>query len=225
MPTLPNLAFFCCETCGRQLTTDERMGTHLIPWKRRLAIEPNGCCSACHGDSWTVSVVYSQTSTDIGPTMAGVGLAVVTGVGFSQTSTSSNQTEFPNIPAAVVAKLNEDPSSRMHRISEFVSAMERQRVIERGAKECLTCEMLFVPVADKPWSLAGYCSKSCFVRGDEDDSEGTTRASGSGESGFRPTVQVQCEQGHRFEVLGSFRGMLRPCPQCGVKTRVPNGQS
>jgi hypothetical protein len=225
MPTLPSHAIFCCESCGKQLVTDERMGNHLIPWKRLLAIEPNGSCSACHGTSWTLSVIYLETSADIGPTMVGLGLGAVTGIGFTQSTTASNQMNYPNIPAAVVAKFNDDPRSRMHRISEFVTSIDRQRAIDGGAKECISCGMLYAPAAGKVWTRKGYCSKSCFVESEPDSSEGKTPPSSTVGSAFRPTIQVKCKEGHQFEILASFRGTVRPCPKCGIKTRVPDGNS
>lgn len=221
MPKTPNLAIFCCETCGKQLTTDQRMGDHLIPWKRRLPITADGSCAACDGDSWTISVVYAEESTDVGPTLIGMGLAAATGVGFTQSSTSINQSNYPNIPAAVVAKLNENPRSRMRRISEFATTMERQELVQGGAKECTTCGMLFTPVPSKPWSIEGYCSKACILRNKGAIPAATNRGPGTVEPTRRPTIQVWCEEGHVFDVPVSFRGMLRPCPQCGIKTRVP----
>jgi len=170
-------------------------------------------------------VIYSQTSADLGPSMAGLGLFAATGIGFTQSTTASNQISYPNITAAVVAGFNDDPRSRMQRISEFVSSMERQRAIDAGAKECISCGMLFAPAAGKVWTLEGYCSKACFVETEPDRSEGKTMPSSTLGSPFRPTIQVKCQAGHEFEILASFRGTVRPCPKCGIKTRVPDGNS
>lgn len=225
MSNTPNLAIFRCESCGKQLTTDERMGAHLIPWKRRLPIEPNGFCSKCDGSSWTISVVYVQGSVSIGPSIPGIGLAATTGFGFTQSSTNSNQSDYPNVPAAVVAKLNEEPRSRMRRIAEFATAMERRNFIDQGAKECVTCSVLFMPVEAKPWSMQGYCSKSCLVKTEGAATEAASLETGIAEATYHPTVRIKCISGHEFDVLVSFRGMLRTCPQCGAKTRVPEVNS
>jgi hypothetical protein len=172
-----------------------------------------------------MTLVYAQESSDIAATIAGLGLEAATGFGFMQSTTASNQVSYLNIAADIVAKLNADPRSRMRRISELAISIQRQRAMDEGAEECATCGMLFAPVAGKPWTLEGYCSKSCYVQNEEDSSGDNTLAATPVGSGFRPTLKVRCQEGHQFEVLASFRGTLRPCPHCGTKTRVPDGNS
>lgn len=137
------------------------MGKHLLAWKRKLPIEPNGICSACGGDSWVVSVVFGESSVDLLESAAGMALAATAGVGFVQNSTSTNRTDYSDISSEVVAKLNESPSERMKRVAAFAATMERERLRQQGARECASCGVLFVPTPDKPWSEKGFCSRMC----------------------------------------------------------------
>ena len=38
----------------------------------------------------------------------------------------------------------------------------------------------------------------------------------------RGSIHVACEEGHDFDVRTMYAGMLQPCPECGVKVRVPS---
>lgn len=216
----PNVAIFCCESCSSQLKTDARMGAHVMPWKRKLPIASNGTCAACGGESWTIVAVYAEESTNTGPTAIGLGLAATTSVGFVQTSTSSNQVNCPNVPAAVVAKLNQEPSLRMSRVGDLITIKERQRLENEGAIKCRVCGVLFVSALGKLWCQKGYCSKGCAVEGGE-FAVVTDEESVAAERTQLSTVSVQCAAGHDFDVPLSFRGLTRPCPTCGMKTEVP----
>jgi hypothetical protein len=184
---------------------------------RKLPIQPNGLCRRCGGDHWTVTAVFSETALDIAESAVGLGLAVATGHGFVQHSTASNLSTYPGIPAAVVAKLNEIPAERLARVGEFMRTMERAKIKDRGAEECRACGTLFVRTKGPAWHVEGYCSRMCLVQ-----AQGISAAAASGGTGRQKidTISVRCGAGHSFEVAASFAGMLRPCPQCGMKTPV-----
>lgn len=221
MPKEPNSAGFCCETCGARFEVDARMGNHLLPWKRKLPIASNGTCRSCGGGSWTISVLFAESTSDVGLTAIGLGLAATTGVGFVPGSTTHvNEADYPNVSADVVAALNQDPATRMGRIGEFATIRERERLKQLGAQECATCGTLFVRAEGKPWSEKGYCCKVCAVK-----KEGAFTTAVGDERASNPrhtnAVPIRCACGHQFDVSISFRGLLRPCPECGTKTRVP----
>jgi hypothetical protein len=233
MPKEPSLALFRCQNCGRTSRADARMAVHLLPWKRRLPIEPNGLCRYCQGDRWTISVIYVQSGVDVAESVVGLGLAAMTGHGFIQRSTSSSRTEYPDVPAEVVAALNENPRDRLARVAQFARALERAKLKEQGGRECGTCGLLFVPRAGVAWAEKGYCSKVCLVQAegvseaavpvDEPKAESELEP----EPGLEPEpersdcLSVQCTSGHRFDVQRSFSGLMRPCPVCGQKTQIP----
>ena len=64
----PNGVIFTCDSCDVELQADGIMAHHLLLWKRKLAIEPNGSCKACGGDSWEIAIYYIQDDTH-GPAM------------------------------------------------------------------------------------------------------------------------------------------------------------
>jgi|GEM_PF-6277713 len=220
MAKLPTAAFFTCESCGKQLRTDDRMGNRLIPAMRRLAIRDNGKCKHCDGDLWTLTVVYEETSLDTEASAVGIGLSLTTGVGFTQSSTSSNQSHYSSLPAAVVAKLNDEPKVRMQRITELATTIERGKLVAAGGKSCLSCGVLFAPAEHKSWHTLGYCSPVCAPRSLLDASENEGESSEPFATEVRQTVEVQCANGHDFAVAKSFIGLKRPCPTCKVKTLI-----
>ena len=214
-------AIFECGSCGRQSTADARMAASILPFKRKLPIEANGQCRHCGGESCTISAIYAETGTDIQESALGLGMMAVSGYGFTQESTHANQLIYPDVPAAVVARLNEHPAERMARVGGFVQVMEREKLKKLGGQECTTCGALFVPAAGRVWDEAGYCSKMCLVK---DKGPNAIPQSSTADEEAKPTrvnsIQAQCPSGHSFEVAASFSGMLRPCPQCGSKTLV-----
>ncbi len=215
----PNLVLFTCESCREVVQADARTGQHLIPWKRQLRIRPNGTCEACSGNSWTISVIFAESGIDTEPTAIGLGMAAVTGIGFVQSSTSTHQADYPNIPANVVARLNEIPAERMRRVAEFVTAADRENFKARGGLECTVCGALYVRTPGKVWTDMGYCSKACAAeRGETALSKRVEQGTPAGPA---KTVRVRCPSGHQFDVAISFRGMIRKCPECGSKTSIP----
>jgi len=158
---------------------------------------------------------------DVGPSAVGIGLAATTGVGFVQSTTSVSQTDYPDVSAAIVARLNEHPRERLGRVGQFAQLMERERLKREGGRECPSCGVLFVPSRGQPWGEKGYCSKVCLVKGEG----GAAAGASGGVSGSEPArsrlIEVECVAGHRFDVQKSFSGTVRRCPVCGEKTAVP----
>ena len=161
---------------------------------------------------------------DLEQSATGIGLAAMTGVGFVQSSTNVSHTNYPNVCAAIVAKLNEVPPERMKRVAAFATIMEREALKQHGARECAACGTLFVPTPGKPWSEKGFCSKICGVEEGAlailtpDDADEPKPSQSN-------ALSVECPAGHYFDVSISFCGLTRPCPQCGRKTVVPDVNS
>ena len=67
-----------------------------------------------------------------------------------------------------------------------------------------------------PWMSNGYCSRLCDPNAspaDDDQSAAESRSHSA-------VIGVTCGNGHEFDVLRSFIGMRRSCPECGAKTPV-----
>lgn len=222
MPREPSLAIFTCEFCGRASQADARMANHLLPFKRRLPILANGRCRHCGGEYWSISVLFAEAGVDVAESVVGIGLAVTTGHGFVQQSTAVNRIDYPHVAATIVAQLNEEPRGRMMRVAQFATAMERDRLKQQGGRDCAQCGALFVPASKTPWSEKGYCCKMCLVEAEGASSAVTFSEVEQPEREALNRIKVQCVSGHIFEVPRSFSGLLRPCPECGEKTRVPN---
>lgn len=220
MSKVPTQVMFTCETCGRASTADARMAAHLLPFKRKLPIQPNGLCRDCSGDRWTITAVFSETEMDLAESALGLGLAAATGIGFVQHSTAAHSFVYPGIPASLVAQLDEIPAERLARVAVFVREMERSKREEQGAQRCLTCDAVFMGTAGQSWHAAGYCSKLCLAQSQKNSAAAPASSASSPAPQKANTVRVQCASGHFFEVPVSFMGMMRPCPQCGTKTPV-----
>jgi hypothetical protein len=79
---------------------------------------------------------------------------------------------------------------------------------------------VYVPAPNKPWTGKGYCSKFCGVK--EDGLSAIVTFDEEESPQQSKTVSVQCPAGHPFDVPISFSGLMRPCPQCKQKTRIPD---
>lgn len=221
MPKEPNLVVFQCEFCQVQLSADARMGSHLIPAMRKLAIEPKGTCRACGGDLWTITVAYAETSIDLEESALGLALGGPFGAGFVQTSTSVNQMDYRHVNAAVVAKLNEEPQERLQRVGAFATMMERAKFKLAGARECGACQTLFMRTDGKTWTDKGYCSKLCMAKAEGPAALAALRKPAAPEPRVS-MIRVQCAAGHEFDVPWSFAGLTRKCPECGAMSKVPS---
>ena len=89
---------------------------------------------------------------------------------------------------------------------------------ENGAIHCNCCKTLFVPSDRKVWNMNGYCSVDCSEK---------SGVSVSNEQIQRQLVEhkvsnieITCPNGHKFSVMASFAGCMRPCPTCGEKCSV-----
>jgi hypothetical protein len=227
MPKPPTQVIFTCQSCRRASVADARKGNHLLPFLRKLPIRASGECIRCGSASWTISVIFAETSTDVAQSTFGLAIAAVTGQGFVQQSTHVNQMDYTDVPAEIVALLNEYPRERLNRVGQFVWAKEREYLKQHGGRECLSCAALFVPTPGKPWSEQGYCSKMCHVDAVGADAAGPAADvafSGKPQPALARIIKVQCVKGHPFEVQTSFAGTIRPCPVCGTKTQVQTSQ-
>ncbi|PHR95220.1 MAG: hypothetical protein COA78_30660 [Blastopirellula sp.] len=227
---VPDWVVFRCESCGKQSKTNTGLGKHLLPWRRTMPVDLGGHCKKCSGGSWEISVTFSETSADnqllvLGAILAaastGIGLFALLGMGVSRRSTASNQQDFPKVPASVVAQINEVPQQRMEKVAAFVTKMNRDRLKQKGGRECKCCGALYVPVPSKLWTTKGFCSIQCGNNIEGSLAYVTSNVFEDTESQQANIIQLQCTAGHQFGVPKSFSGMTRPCPECGVKTVVP----
>lgn len=201
------------------------MAAHILPFKRKLPIDANGHCRRCGGDRWTVSAIYAESNMDVAESVLGIGLAATTGLGFIQHSTATSHLIYSDVPAAVVARINEHPKERLTRLGEYVRTMEQGRRKDSGGRQCPTCGALFVPAAGKAWHEAGYCCKVCLVKAEGAAAVATSAATKDASPGRVEAMEVFCRSGHRFEVPLAFAGTVRPCPQCGARTAVVDPSS
>ena len=174
MAKLPNLVTFTCESCGKELQASSgKTGSAVL--------DVSGRCQQCGAESWTMKVVYSEDSLDmtsfavdlglaaVATNFAGVGLTTLVTAGLADWKTDSNEWLYKNIPGCVVAKLNSEPSERMQRIVDLARTMERGKMFEAGAKDCLECGMIFMPADSKSWNDLGYCSRVCATRAESEE--------------------------------------------------------
>jgi len=83
---------------------------------------------------------------------------------------------------------------------------------------CITCGAKFVPNENKPWTQQGYCSKVCgLARAETKSIELLKRTL---KTDHRPTITVTCPSDHKFDVMATFAGCIRLCPDCGAKCKV-----
>ena len=204
MPRAPSQIGFICESCDRPATVRQM---------RRWV----GECRHCRGRSWTLYANY--TDTEVETSVAGLAAAMTIGIGWQTVRTSTNQTMVHGVAARVVQWLTEDRSLVAARVVAYIRMREQQALRDRGAQSCKVCDIIYMPAQDKPWTLAGYCSKSCAARG---DLETPPIFQEVGEKHQEvPTMMVTCPNGHTFYVPASFSGCLRKCTYCGAKTPVP----
>lgn len=216
MLRIPNEVIYTCEKCSKQLRTDHSKDNSFFPFRRRLAINPNGSCKSCNGEAWTFSLHYSEKSSDVDTSLFGICMAVILGGTRSRTTTSTNVVEYAGIPATVVAMLEEDPRRRTLRIAAIASELEQQSLADLGAQTCPTCGVKFVPHQDKPWTQNGYCTRVC----DPISAASYKTEPSPSFTPQRAVLSVTCPAGHTFDASSSFSGMTRACPQCGAKTVI-----
>jgi hypothetical protein len=221
----PTHAFFECDSCGHKSGADARMAAHILPFKRKLPIDARGHCRHCGGERWTISVVYAETDLDAATSALGIAAAATIGVGSIQYSTDTSHLIYPAVPAAIVARINEDPKQRLARLGEYVRTMERSKLKDSGGRDCRTCGTLFVPARGQAWHEAGYCSKVCLVKAEGVAAVAPTAARAHASPGRVAAIEVECPSGHRFEVPRSYAGMIRRCPQCGAHTAAIDNAS
>lgn len=214
----PTQIFFVCEGCQKRV-------------KPRVIRRWAGHCRKCESESWTLLVNYSETA--YGYSILGLLSGLFYSRGWFNSTTHTNQVSAAGITSDVAQKLTGQPSLVAFQVTQHLRKQETQELHDRGAQPCQTCRTLYVPVAGKPWTEQGFCSKSCAVQGGVEISalnlESSSESSGepaqneSQTSGSQPsfTTTVKCPNGHEFEVMVSFSGLMRPCSECGAKTRVP----
>lgn len=202
MPRLPTRISFICEGCQQGAT----------PEQIRKA---NGHCQVCSVSSWTLLAGYTDTEVGVSPGLSPFGhLAIKVSV-----DSLTNEVTVPGIAASVAKGLIADPKLVSERVADYVRSCYREELCKQGARPCLACDALFVPGKDKPWAEEGYCSLVCYTRaGKKVKPAGHEEAS---RPAARPMITVECPNGHKFQVMASYTGCFRTCPQCGKKCAIP----
>lgn len=198
----PDEIIFFCEGCRNSATPSQ-----LRRW--------NALCQHCMRESsWTLIASYTDTETQT--TAFGVASALMTGIQTYQFNEYTNTLQTPEVPNDVVRFLTSERKLVNERVSEYLSQRSRQDQLRQGALECKQCSATFM-AAEKSWHEKGFCSRLCAAQA---GAEGLDAPKAVKE---RPkdTVEITCGQGHSFNVLSTFSGCLRPCPECGEKTPVP----
>ena len=220
MARLPDVTTFQCESCRAVSQTTPRKEQHLLPWMRRLPIQPDGSCRKCGGKWWKITVSYLESDLEVSTSPGAWLWSMVTFSAPLAHNTAASQEEFARVSAETVAAMNADPTTRTVMVGEFISAAHRIEMHEQGAKNCKQCGAVFVPVAEIVWSERGYCSKVCFIR--REGQLALNRLEPAVEGPRSNTIHVACIAGHPFSVARSFVGTKRPCPVCGEKTEIPD---
>lgn len=163
---------------------------------------------------WTLIASYTETEVE----RTSLELGVVS-IGWNEVSSATNNFAVSGVSAEVASELTEDKSQTLERVSDYFRTRQQQQALSQGAKLCKTCQTLFYPTAEKLWTGQGFCSKLCGVKAGA-ITDVMIESPAALESTKR-TIEVSCPGGHVFEVLPTFSGCLRPCPQCGAKCPVP----
>ncbi len=207
MPKEPTQIFFDCDGCRKRVTP------RVI---RRWA----GICRKCESESWTLCANYSETS--YGCSIFGLLAWFLFDRGWSNSTTHTTQVASQGITPEIAQKLTGEPSLVRFQVTQFLHQKELQELHTKGAQNCQVCNSLFVPVAEKSWTAQGFCSNACAAQdGFEVVAADSSEETPETENQPSFTTTVECPNGHKFEVMVSFSGMLRPCAECGAKTRVP----
>ncbi|MBN4074186.1 hypothetical protein JYT61_01345, partial [bacterium AH-315-E10] len=107
------------------------------------------------------------------------------------------------------------------KLAEFADK-HRNDIESAGGQDCRVCEIQFMPVNEKAWTLKGYCSKLCFIKMNPTTSVEVINEPVSNSIKIEEhVIEVTCVEGHLFTVAPMYSGCLRPCPHCQVKTQIP----
>lgn len=229
MPEIPESFSIGCEGCKKVQSPSAINGKA-------------GLCPACGHDQWHVHVDFQSKSKGESVTRA-VGLDMLMRVGFNIDTADSDDPssrDFHFVPASEIVELCRVHPDPLVLVAAYVARKESQlfnkhkaQMEERGGKNCEACNMLFVPSADKPWTLVGVCSKACcadkYKASDysqiEKDvlSTAAQLRSSVEEKSVSDQVAVSCDCGNTFNLNRMYCGLFRKCPACGKKVFVAEG--
>jgi len=166
-PVLPRVILFVCESC---------QGRYSANYVR----EHKGSCGHCHGDSWTLKIAFTRPRKQFYEYFGVLGVAARLIFGSEDWDESQQYDfDFPGVCADNAFKICQVPYREQYRVLEYIkyrqqldAEQQREAMIDRGGQVCSQCGALFVPIEDKPWTQAGYCSKVCFSQAFADFSQG-----------------------------------------------------
>ena len=233
--SVPDKIIIRCEKCKRESNLS-KIG------------KAQGLCPSCQHDRWHIQAIYEGASgNDITPSgvamnVVGIGLALATGGGFTSEISGAKQTvngfDIHEVAAETLRSICEPDANPNIKLRAFVTRKRndayqehRSKMEEKGAN-CEQCDVLFVVSPQKPWTMAGCCSKVCcatkFHSTDyaliEDKVLAATRDSVAHfeeNSRDNSRIEVECSCGYRFTLPTMYRGIYRKCPSCQRKILIP----
>jgi DNA-directed RNA polymerase subunit RPC12/RpoP len=220
-----------------------------------------GICTACNEPTlWQIRAEYAKvhgsnegSPADLSLKSAGlniIGLTLLasTGVGFTygipghgksgpeDRSGGKSLVDIFDITTQQLLDLCFPPEAVMASFAAFIHKTEienqRKRMAERGAVHCRNCNILFVPSADKPWTLVSTCSKTCCVAHYQVDeySQIEKQVQESSAEAAQYLVQkkvnsayirLRCKCGNELKFPQMYKGTYRKCSNCGERVLVP----
>lgn len=238
MNELPKSFAVDCESCKK-------------PHSTKAIQRTRGVCPTCGHDQWHLYVDFGlvmDEGTALVKTavvnVVGLSLLAATGLGFTakvskQTKTQKSTLDFHFLPPSEILEICDPSVKPLVQVGAFVARKQHQQFLkhksemeERGGSHCDVCDVLFVPMADKPWTMVGTCSKSCcaakFNAQDYSRIENEVIAATQGTAAVvaeqaksESLVTVQCPCGYRFQLKKMYCGLRRKCPSCDQKVFVP----
>ena len=201
---------FDCETCGRQNT----------PKDIRKSL---GVCRQCQGVSWTMTTEYLKEKTSQGIITALYDYFI--GASLLERRDESFRMITPSVPSnealeIATARYNVrgDMAYKYMAMRLLLDGERDRRILrDKGAKNCAECGVFFVPNAEKPWTIASFCSKGCLAKHNSTDDRKIAEDHALSPSQF---VSVDCQCGKQYQVATIYIGTLRKCPSCGEKSLV-----
>jgi DNA-directed RNA polymerase subunit RPC12/RpoP len=205
-----------------------------------------GVCSNCKNNTWHVQATYmARQDTADGTSLAlnAMGLSILNGTGVAiggpVPKKPVNGFDVHDVPGNTLAEIADPTVNPQIKLDAFIRLkrneqfeLHRKRMAELG-QECIQCGMLFVRNDTKPWTLVGTCSKVCcsakFGVSDYAMIEDKVLEQAKDllpevkqqqrNSQMIHVVCLDCK--HEFDLPKMYGGIVRKCPKCGAKVRVP----
>lgn len=207
-----------------------------------------GVCTNCQNDTWHIQATYMarhDTADGTSLALSAMGLSILTSSGVAiggplpVEKRPINGFDIHDVPGSAMKEIADPAVSPQLKLGAFIQLKRNQQFqlhrqkMEQDGQECQQCGMLFVLNHLKPWTLVGTCSKVCcsarFGVSDyamiEDQVLEQAQALLPQVKQRQRTSQmihVVCQAcNHAFDLPKMYGGIIRKCPTCGAKVRVP----